>query len=289
MSDTSQNNDTLGGAAGHSPQVDVSGIRIHRPVLVIDFATILGLTFAIGLILAAIVFGSGNAQFFNMPAVLIVVCGTIAVTSISYTGEELGRAWKVVSRAMFRRLQVPSIMARQLVEMAVLVRKHGPLVLSRIESDVAKDPELSRVMQYLVDGYTAQDIDLIMSQEIGALVERHQRSAGIVRRAAEIAPGMGLIGTLVGLVQMLAQLDDPSAIGPAMAVALLTTFYGAILGTVILTPMAAKLERNSQEEALNRALIHTALVSMGKQESPRRLEHILNSLLPPSEQIKYFD
>lgn len=286
MSDSSLGGNNTNNA---SPQIDVSGIRIHRPVLVIDFATILGLIFAIGLILAAIVFGSGNAQFFNAPAILIVICGTIAVTSISYTGEELARAWKVISRAMFRRLQVPSIMARQLVEMSVLVRKHGPLVLARIEGDVKRDPELSRVVQYLVDGYSAPDIDLIMSQEIGALIERHQRSAGIVRRAAEIAPGMGLIGTLVGLVQMLAQLDDPSAIGPAMAVALLTTFYGAILGTVILTPMAAKLERNSQEEALNRALIHTALVSMGNQESPRRLEHILNSLLPPSEQIKYFD
>ena len=284
MSDTSQGTENKVNVNA-SPQMDVSGIRIHKPVLVIDFATILGLLFAIGLILAAIVFGSGNAQFFNVPAVMIVVCGT----SISYTGEELARAWKVISLAMFRRLQVPSIMARQLVEMAVLVRKHGPLVLSRIEGDVKKDPDLSRVVQYLVDGYSAPDIDLIMSQEIGALVERHQRSAGIVRRAAEIAPGMGLIGTLVGLVQMLAQLDDPSAIGPAMAVALLTTFYGAVLGTVILTPMAAKLERNSQEEALNRALIHTALVSMGKQESPRRLEHILNSLLPPSEKIQYFD
>jgi chemotaxis protein MotA len=286
MSDNSQNQ---GKSPRPSAQIDVSSIRIHRPVLVIDFATILGLIFAIGLILAAILFNSGDAQFFNIPAVLIVVCGTVAVTSISYTGDELSRAWKVISRAMFRRLQVPSIMARQLVEMSVLVRKHGPLVLSRLEKNVARDPELSRVVQYLIDGYSAPDIDLIMSQEIGALVERHQRSAGIVRRAAEIAPGMGLIGTLVGLVQMLAQLDDPSAIGPSMAVALLTTFYGAILGTVILTPMAAKLERNSQEEALNRALIHTALVSMGNKESPRRLEHILNSLLPPSEQIKYFD
>jgi chemotaxis protein MotA len=286
MSDSSQGPNK---GSKSSAQIDVSSIRIHRPVLVIDFATILGLIFAIGLILAAIVFNSGDAQFFNIPAVLIVICGTVAVTSISYTGDELGRAWKVISRAMFRRLQVPSIMARQLVEMSVLVRKHGPLVLSRLEKDVARDPELSRVVQYLIDGYSAPDIDLIMSQEIGALVERHQRSAGIVRRAAEIAPGMGLIGTLVGLVQMLAQLDDPSAIGPSMAVALLTTFYGAILGTVILTPMAAKLERNSQEEALNRALIHTALVSMGNKESPRRLEHILNSLLPPSEQIKYFD
>jgi chemotaxis protein MotA len=286
MSDNSQNQ---GKSPRPSAQIDVSSIRIHRPVLVIDFATILGLVFAIGLIMAAILFNSGDAQFFNIPAVLIVVCGTVAVTSISYTGDELSRALKVISRAMFRRLQVPSIMARQLVEMSVLVRKHGPLVLSRLEKNVARDPELSRVVQYLIDGYSAPDIDLIMSQEIGALVERHQRSAGIVRRAAEIAPGMGLIGTLVGLVQMLAQLDDPSAIGPSMAVALLTTFYGAILGTVILTPMAAKLERNSQEEALNRALIHTALVSMGNKESPRRLEHILNSLLPPSEQIKYFD
>ena len=100
---------------------------------------------------------------------------------------------------------------------------------------------------------------------------------------------MGLIGTLVGLVQMLAQLEDPSAIGPSMALALLTTFYGAILGTVILGPLAAKLERNSNDEALSKNLVLMTMSSIARQENPRRLEMLLNSELPPEKRIKYFE
>ncbi len=100
---------------------------------------------------------------------------------------------------------------------------------------------------------------------------------------------MGLIGTLIGLVQMLAMLDDPSSIGPSMALALLTTFYGALLGTVIFAPMAAKLEENAHLEALEKQLVIAAIGSISRQENPRRLEMILNSELPPMERIKYFD
>jgi len=99
---------------------------------------------------------------------------------------------------------------------------------------------------------------------------------------------MGLIGTLVGLVQMLADLENPETIGPAMAVALLTTFYGAILGTVIMAPLSVKLEKNSHDDALIRTLIATAAVSIARQENPRRLEMLLNSELSPSNQIDYF-
>ncbi|MEC7029070.1 MAG: MotA/TolQ/ExbB proton channel family protein, partial [Pseudomonadota bacterium] len=133
------------------------------------------------------------------------------------------------------------------------------------------------------------DIDRVLGQEVDALAERHRRSASILRRASEVAPAMGLIGTLVGLVQMLAQLDDPSSIGPAMAVALLTTFYGAIMGTVILGPLAAKLERNSGDETMIKNLILTAMGSIARQENPRRLEMLLNSELPPEHRIRYFE
>jgi len=104
-----------------------------------------------------------------------------------------------------------------------------------------------------------------------------------------VAPAMGLIGTLVGLVKMLADLDNPDSIGPAMAVALLTTFYGAILGTVIMAPLSVKLEKNSSDETMIKTLIVTAATSMARQENPRRLEMLLNSDLPPFEQIRYFD
>ena len=100
---------------------------------------------------------------------------------------------------------------------------------------------------------------------------------------------MGLIGTLVGLVQMLGSLDDPSTIGPSMAVALLTTFYGAILANMVFSPMAAKLERNSNEESMVNTVFLTAAASMGRQENPRRLEMLLNTILPPAHRLQYYE
>jgi chemotaxis protein MotA len=115
-----------------------------------------------------------------------------------------------------------------------------------------------------------------------------QRSASILRRAAEVAPAMGLIGTLVGLVQMLGSLDEPSKIGPAMALALLTTLYGALLANIVFGPLAAKIERNASAEALLRQIYMIGAVSMARQENPRRLEILLNSVLPPWQQIRFF-
>jgi chemotaxis protein MotA len=128
-----------------------------------------------------------------------------------------------------------------------------------------------------------------MRRDLQATLQRHAKGAGVLRKAAEYAPAMGLIGTLIGLVQMLGNLDDPSAIGPAMAVALLTTFYGAVLANMLLSPLAAKLERNSEDEALLNLVYLTAAVSMGRQENPRRLEMLLNSILPPAKRVHYFN
>lgn len=144
-------------------------------------------------------------------------------------------------------------------------------------------------MQMVVDGYQPADIQRFLTQEIEALIERHKRSASIALRASEIAPAMGLIGTLVGLVQMLANLESPETIGPAMAVALLTTFYGAIMGNVILAPLAVKLEKNSKDEALIKTLISISALSMATQQNPRQLEMLLNAELPPSQRINYFN
>lgn len=265
------------------------GIRIKTPQVKADFATIFGLFSALGLIVVAIALGSSNANFLNGPAFLIVVLGTMAATSVAYTGEELKHVPGILWNTMFRNVQKPSVMARQLLDIAALARKKGLLSLSAIEDELRKDPFLEKSVQMAIDGFGSEDIDRLLGLEVDSLVERHRKSASILRRASEIAPAMGLIGTLVGLVQMLAQLDDPSSIGPAMAVALLTTFYGAILSMVILGPLSAKLERNSNDEAMLKNLILTAIGSIARQENPRRLEMLLNSELPPSEQIRYFE
>jgi chemotaxis protein MotA len=264
-------------------------ISLQRPENKADYATILGIIFALGFIATGIMMSESDASFFDGPSVMIVIFGTMAATSISYTGSELAKAGAIIGKTLFRPVYSPAKLARNLLDIAVVARKHGPLALSSYEPELRKNPHLQKVLQMVIDGFRPEDIERMLAMEIDSLIERHKRSASIARRAAEIAPAMGLIGTLVGLVQMLADLENPETIGPAMAVALITTFYGAILGNIILAPLAVKLEKNSTDEAMFRTLIATAAISIARQENPRRLEMLLNSELPPSEQINYFD
>jgi chemotaxis protein MotA len=264
-------------------------IRIATPKVALDLTTILGIVLTFALISIAIYIGKSDANFFNVPSLLIVVLGTITVTSISYSWDEFKNTGKIIGNSLFHRRLKPSLMARQLMDIAILAKKRGLLALASAESELKKEPHLYKAAQIVTDGYSPEDIERVLSQDLDSLVERHRRSASVLRRASEISPAMGLIGTLIGLVQMLANLQDPESIGPAMAVALLTTFYGAILGTAVLSPMAAKLERNSNEEATIRSLIMIAMSSIARQDNPRRLEMLLNSELPPGDQIKYFD
>ena len=129
----------------------------------------------------------------------------------------------------------------------------------------------------------------MMQREFQALNKRIECTIRILRKAAEISPAMGLIGTLVGLVQMLGNLEDPNTIGPSMAIALLTTFYGVILANMVFTPLASKLERNSKDDMIIASLYVMSAASIGKQESPRRLEMLLNTALPPEHRVTYYE
>lgn len=264
-------------------------IRIAAPDTRIDWVTIGGMVATFALIAGAILMGTTKANFFNLPSVFIVVFGTLSVTAVSYTWEEIKGSIGVMRQAFVVRRVDPSVMAAQLMDIAVLARKRGFLILSHLEKEFAKEPHLADAVRIVTDGYGGEDVERVLGQEIDSLSQRHRRAAAMLRRAAEVAPAMGLIGTLIGLVQMLADLDNPDTIGPAMAVALLTTFYGAIMGLAVLAPMAAKLERNSNDEVLKHILILTAMASIARKENPRRLEMLLNSELPPGERIEYFD
>jgi chemotaxis protein MotA len=144
-------------------------------------------------------------------------------------------------------------------------------------------------MALVIDNTPPETLERELRAELQAMVARHARTAALLRRAGEVAPAMGLIGTLIGLVQMLSNLDNPASIGPAMAVAILATLYGAALANMALLPLAYKLERNTHDEALIHNLTILAASSIAIQESPRRTEVLLNSLLPPGDRIGYFD
>jgi chemotaxis protein MotA len=254
-----------------------------------DFATILGMLIGFGLIITAMVLGGSPTAFINIPSILIVVGGTFAVTMISFSFREMARANRAVLGILFQRTGDAADAGSQLLELAEHARKEGVLVLQKVLGQFEGEPFLHRAIQMVSDGTTGDEVERIMRKELSSMRSRHGQSVGVLRRAAEVSPAMGLIGTLVGLVQMLGGLDDPSTIGPAMAVALLTTFYGAVMATMVFSPLATKLERNSSAEILLNEVYVTAAASIGRHENPRRLEMLLNALLPPTERIAHFD
>ena len=255
----------------------------------VDYATLLGLFGAFIVIGLAMYLGGSPGSFVDLPAILIVVAGTFLVTAISFTWEEMALAQQVILRAIVYHVEELGVAAREVLNLARIARRDGVLALQKSLSPVRHSPFLHRSVTYVMDGASPAEVERIMQGELHAMAHRHDRAAGILRRAGEVAPAMGLIGTLVGLVQMLGNLEEPSTIGPAMAVALLTTFYGAVLANMVLLPLAKKLERNSEVEAQVNQIYATGAVSISSKENPRRLEVLLNTILPPARRMNLFD
>jgi chemotaxis protein MotA len=264
-------------------------VRISARSGTIDFATFFGLFGAIGLIVAAILMEGRWTAFINVPAILLVVIGTFAVTAVSYSIQEVVQAQPIMLRTLFRSSHTPNDSAMRMLQLAERARRRGILQLQSELYGLRPEPFLHRSMTMLVDGIAVEEIERNLTFETHAMMQRHVRSTGILRRAAEVSPAMGLIGTLVGLVNMLGSLNNPESIGPAMAVALLTTLYGALLANVVFLPLASKLERNSATELLINQIYILGALSIGRQENPRRLELVLNTILPASQRVKYFD
>ena len=255
----------------------------------VDLATIIGLVSGFALVLTAILLGGDPKSFFNLQAVLIVLGGTLAVVTMCFSLKEISQTAQVIMKTFVFSGRDPSEAAIHVLEISELARKSGVLALQGIVDSLSNEPFLHMGVTMVVDGTPGEDVETIMSRDLDATIQRHNKSTNVLRRAAEFAPAMGLIGTLIGLVKMLSNLQDPSTIGPAMAVALLTTFYGAVLANMVFMPLASKLERNSAEETLINNIYMMGASSIGRQENPRRLEMLLNSILPPAKRIQYFD
>lgn len=261
----------------------------RRDARAFDAMTLFGLAGAGCLIALAIWLGGTPGAFLNLPAVLIVVGGTLAVTMISVSVEDMVRAQPMIARALVSRIEDPAAAARRMVALAETARQRNLLQLQELLPRLAREPFLHRAVSLIVDGAPVEEIERVMTCEMQATAARQAKSAGVLYRAAEVAPAMGLIGTLVGLVQMLGALDDPATIGPSMSVALLTTLYGALLANMVFAPLAAKLERNAESEALVNRIYLLSALSIGRQENPRRLQMLLNTILPPDKQVTHFD
>lgn len=255
----------------------------------LDHATVFGLIAGFGLLVAAIAMGGTPHAFVDVPSVLIVIGGTLGVTTICFSLRDMARLPAVVARALFHSVQDVGTTAFYMLRLAELARKRGILGLDQVLEEMQNEPFVHKAVAMAVDGTPVEEIGQVLDREIAEMADRGMRSASMLRKAAEIAPAMGLIGTLIGLVQMLGNLENPAAIGPGMAVALLTTFYGAILANMVFSPLASKLERNIADESLVAQVSKTAAESICRKENPRRLEMLLNAMLPPAKRIQYFN
>ncbi len=245
---------------------------------------------AFALIIAAMVLGGAADFFFNLPTALIVIGGTVAVTTMCFSFTDIGHTMATIGSTVLYRERDARDTAYTMLELADFCRRNGALKLQGAPLlRFAKEPFLHKGLSLVIDGMSEKDMTEILEQDLASTTQRHMRAASVLRKAAEIAPAMGLIGTLIGLVQMLGRLQDPDVIGPAMAVALLTTFYGAILATMVFNPLASKLERNATEEHVIHNLFMIGVVSIARKDNPRRLEMQLNSALPPESKVQYFE
>ncbi len=254
-----------------------------------DDATWFGLGLSSLLLIAAAASGGSLAAYADLPAFLIVVPGTAAVTLVSFPLEDFRVLPAMLSAALKRRVLAPAQHATRLLRLAEQARRIGLFSLEDAQARISDDGFLAHALALAVDRVPAETIERRLRTELQAALLRQRIAADMLRRGGEVAPAMGLIGTLVGLVQMLANLNTPASIGPAMAVAILATLYGAILANVILLPLAAKLDRHSQQEAISANMTIMAATSIAVQESPLLLEATLNGVLAPADRVALFD
>lgn len=254
-----------------------------------DKATLIGLLTGFTLLAIAIFMGGSVGDFIDFPSIMIVFGGTFAATTICFSLREMGQASYAFLQTLFRLSKDPSAIAIKTMQLSEIARSKGPLFLQNFEQQFAHDRVLHRGLELLGDVTPTDEIARILHQESAAIEASQFQSAQVLQKASEFSPAMGLIGTLVGLIHMLGHLNDPASIGPSMAVAILTTFYGAVLANLVFAPLAAKLLRISQEEALINKVFTIAVISISRQENPRQLEGQLNSILPPDKRIRYFE
>ena len=246
-----------------------------------DIATIIGLVGAFGIIYMAI--SANAAAFIDTASLLIVVAGSIAVVLARCTlGEFLG-AIGVLGKAFSRKIENPFELINQLVELATIARKDGMIAL---EGQDIKNAYMAKAVAMMVDGTDPDIIKSSLERDTAMMKQRHAMGAGVFSAWGEIAPAMGMVGTLAGLVIMLGNMSDPKAIGPAMAIALLTTMYGAILANVICLPMAQKLTNASALEAANNELILEGVLFMQSGGNPRVMGDMLGSFVAPKMRSK---
>ena len=249
----------------------------------LDFMSIFGIVCGIA-VLCLGVLTAQNARleyFVDPPSVFITVGGTFCAIMIMYPMSQLKNLVKVLRHAFIYRSRSALKVIADFRKFADIARRDGILALENVSADI-DDAFLIKGIQLAVDGTDPDVIQTMMRTELDQMTERHDQGIDVLRKTAEYAPAFGMIGTLIGLVIMLRNLSDPGSIGPAMAVAIITTFYGAVIAFLIAGPLALKLEARSKEEALVREMMIKGVMSIQSGDNPRIVEQKLRIFLPPA-------
>ena len=248
-----------------------------------DIATIIGLIGGSLLVLSAVILGGSAIIFINIPGMLIVVGGTLATCFIKFSMGDVINSIKVVMKAFMVKMEAPDEIINKMIFLAKVAKKEGLIAL---EKEEMSDKFAAKSLLYLADGYDEGVINEMLNKDIRLTVQRHSIGQNVFKGMGASAPAFGMIGTLIGLVQMLANMADPASIGPSMAVALLTTLYGALLANLVCLPLADKLAMRSQQEQENKNIIREAAMGISRGVSPMVLEETLKIYLSPKERDK---
>ncbi|WP_243546417.1 motility protein A [Pseudodesulfovibrio tunisiensis] len=244
-----------------------------------DIATLIGLVGGFGLIVTTVLMGGNAGGFVDPPSLVVVVGGTLAATFVMFPLKTVIGTAKVAMKTILFKSQDPQDMIRLITSLADTARKESLVALEKVNID---DAYLKKGVMLVVDGSSESLVRSVMEIELDFMKQRHRAGQGVFKGMGTMAPAFGMIGTLIGLVNMLQNLSDPSSIGPAMAVALLTTFYGAVLANVVFLPLATKLEQRSEEDALFMQIMIEGVASLQKGDHPTVVKEKLQAFLSPA-------
>jgi chemotaxis protein MotA len=245
-----------------------------------DIATLIGILLGFGLLASATAAGSSLSAFIDVPSLLIVLGGTVSATLMMENLSNVMGALRVARHALFHRASDHAATIQNILELSNIARKSGVLALAGVE---VSDPFLAKGVRLAALGLDRDEIRETLSGELAAMRQRHLRGQKMFKFMGNSAPAMGMIGTLIGLVQMLQSLNDPTRIGPAMAVALLTTLYGAVTAFLICNPIAAKLERRSAEESASMNAVIEGIDAIVKGHNSHVIKDKLQARLAPKD------
>jgi chemotaxis protein MotA len=250
----------------------------------LDIATLVGILVSFGLVIVSILMGGEGTWFVSAPSLMIVGGGTMGATLLAYPLVDVLGVFKVAKNVFMHKSQVVSELIPLISEFAKKARQEGILSFESQLGDI-EDPFLVQGIQMAIDGMESSAIEDVMTTEIIYLEERHRLGSEIFSTMGTFAPAVGMLGTIIGLVQMLMQMEDPSQIGAPMAVALLTTFYGTLVANLVFLPIASKLKTRSKQEILIKQMVLEGVISIQSGDNHRIVEQKLKAFIAPRARV----